>query len=729
MMTQQKLKYILYLAHTAQLDSLVAEIKPHIITIVETWLNPDVSIALENYAIIRRDRGLIDKSGRYIRGGGLACFIHKSLKSRVLYTSVADHLNQPEFVLIDVSMDTGSHILLAGIYRRPQGYLLDSFLTEFGKLYPHYNNIIITGDLNCNFLKTDRLACHLQSFITEFALYCVPHGPTYHTNGVDSWLDVIIVDNEDKIRNYSKSSAPYIGGHDYIFVEYKLEHPKKCNKVNKYRDFRNCDHLALSQSLNIELNVNNIDVDSLDPNELTSYFLTVVSNYLDIYGPFSERKISRPSNPWLTKELKNKLKYRDAIYKQARRSGDQSLLNYYKKLRSELKVKLNAERDKYFTNILAEESYGSSIWKKLKQLGLIKPKQSSPLDHFSADELNNFYATTLTKHPSCSREFVQDLLLHYIKKVDCEFHWSKIDIVDVTKSLHLTISKSAGKSPDGLDLKWLRDHLAQISLFMTAIFNRSLETSIFPEAWKSKTKVMILGSNRKLKLLEACHVPDIKIDGNIIPYVNAAKHLGLHISNDLSWDAHISQLSRKAYATINSLKYRKNILSMPCRKLLVTTMLLPIIDYCSIVYLDLSKRLDKKLQRIVNNSIRFIFNIKRDEHITPYRHTLKWLSVKSKREYLLACLTYKILETGGPKFLRLLFIDEDLDIRRSNRLAAKNNNIFKMPNFSTAFYEHSFLVSAIRLWQELPTEITNSSSLQIFKNKAYEFFMNKEASS
>lgn len=425
-------------------------------------------------------------------------------------------------------METGSHILLSAIYRRPQGYLLDSFFIEFGKRYPHYNNIIITGDLNCNHLKTDRLACHLQSFITEFALFCVPHGPNYHTNEVDSWLDVIIVDNEDKVGNYSKSTAPFIGGHDYTFIEYKLEHPKKCNKVNKYRDFRNCDPLAFSQSLNMELNVNNIDIDNLDPDELTSYFLTVVSNSLDKYAHFSERKISRPNSPWLIKELKNELRHRNAIYNRARRNGDQNLLKYYKKLRSELNVKRNTKRNNYFTTILAKESYGSSIWTKLKQSSIIKSKQSSPSDHFSANELNNFYATTLTRHPSCGKELVQDLPLHYIKKVDCEFRWSKIDIVDVTKSLHLTLSKSAGKSPDGLDLKLLRDHLAQISLFMTAIFNRSLETGIFPEVWKSVFIVPLnkvtppksLSDTRPIaNLLHASKVFELIIANQIVMYL------------------------------------------------------------------------------------------------------------------------------------------------------------------------------------------------------------------
>ncbi|CAD6229912.1 GSCOCG00006636001-RA-CDS, partial [Cotesia congregata] len=199
----------------------------------------------------------------------------------------------------------------------------------------------------------------------------------------------------------------------------------------------------------------------------------------------------------------------------------------------------------------------------------------------------------------------------------------------------------------------------------------------------SKTKVMILGSNKKLRNLNNWDLPQIIID---------------------------------VYGTLNCLKHRRNILSTSTRKLLVMTTIIPIVEYCSLVLIDLSKRLDYKLQRLINNTIRFIFNLRRDEHITPYTHSLNWLTVKSKRMYSLACFIYKLLKSGEPKFLRSLFIEESTDIRRSERITAKQINVsFKMPNFSTTTFEHSFVVSAIRIWRDLPFEVTNSLSLNSFK--------------
>ncbi|CAG5109295.1 Protein of unknown function [Cotesia congregata] len=685
-----------YLAHLARFEALVKKYKPHLITVVETWLNPDISVSLDGYSILRRDQGLVNANGQYTRGGGVACFVHSSLKSKLLYSSESHDINSPEFIIVDIIPPTGSHILLSSIYRRPQGQLLDSFFAQFSKYYPLYNNVLIMGDLNCNMLKSERSANHLKSFISEAGLYCIPFGLTFHTIDVDSWLDVIIIDGINKLGTFTKSASPFIGGHDYLLCNYKLELKTVYDKQVTYRDFKNCDHQSLAIDLNNKLNLGCINLEDFQPNELVTYFLDSINSSLDVFAPFTTRKLRRPSCPWLTHELKREFHIRDNLYKRARRTKDANSLALYKKMRKELKVKLNLARDAYFKQILENSSQQVNIWSNLKRMGIIKAKKSSPLDHFEADDLNYFYANILRKHPSCSRNFVNSLPSHATRKVDSVFHWSLIDLVDVTKNLQITLHKSKGRSPDGFDLKWLRDHIPSISLFLMTIFNCSLNTGSFPDAWKL---VMILGSNRRLKLLDNCDLPSIIIDGNVIPYVNTTKHLGIHVTRNLSWDVHVAHTTRKVYATLNCLKYRRNILSTPTRKLL----------------------------RLVNNTIRFIFNLRRDEHITPYKHKLNWLTIKFKRLYALACFMFKLLNSGEPKFLRSLFIEEPSEIRRSERIAAKSNNIlFQIPNFSTTIYEHSFVISAIRLWKELPTEVINSLSIDSFKNKAFEFFMKLE---
>ncbi|CAG5073958.1 Protein of unknown function [Cotesia congregata] len=80
---------------------------------------------------------------------------------------------------------------------------------------------------------------------------------------------------------------------------------------------------------------------------------------------------------------------------------------------------------------------------------------------------------------------------------------------------------------------------------------------------------------------------------------------------------------------------------------------------------------------------------------------------------------------GKPSYLRELFVEDEA--KRSERLAIKTNNVnFELPNFSTNYLENSFVVTTIRLWQNLPAEIANASSLEVFKTKIYDYFLELE---
>lgn len=235
---------------------------------------------------------------------------------------------------------------------------------------------------------------------------------------------------------------------------------------------------------------------------------------------------------------------------------------------------------------------------------------------------------------------------------------------------------------------------------------------------------MLFGSRGKLRLIKLDELPLVVIDGVTLPYVQTAKCLGLHLTNNLSWNYHVSKSVGKINSALYSLKLRKNIYTTDVKKLLVSATILPFIDYCSVVLTSITFEENCKLQRSLNSAIRFIYNLKRDEHITPYRRELGWLSVKSRRIYYLACYFYKLLDTGKPDYLRELFL-EDLDTRCSERLAVKKNNVnFKMPNFSTTYYEFSFVVTCIRLWEELPVDIIRASSIEVFKNKMFDYLFN-----
>ncbi|CAG5083043.1 Protein of unknown function [Cotesia congregata] len=61
---------------------------------------------------------------------------------------------------------------------------------------------------------------------------------------------------------------------------------------------------------------------------------------------------------------------------------------------------------------------------------------------------------------------------------------------------------------------------------------------------------MILGSNYNKKKIQTMEVFPSIVNGVIIPYVDSAKFLGVHINRNLSWKIHASlKVSKNIYAT------------------------------------------------------------------------------------------------------------------------------------------------------------------------------------
>ncbi|KAK0157345.1 hypothetical protein PV328_011098 [Microctonus aethiopoides] len=242
----------------------------------------------------------------------------------------------------------------------------------------------------------------------------------------------------------------------------------------------------------------------------------------------------------------------------------------------------------------------------------------------------------------------------------------------------------------------------------------------------TKSKVIILGSPAYINAIDQNKLIDLTVNTSTIPYVNQARNLGVILQSNLSWRKNVLNISSRVHATLHKLKYNKNSFSTELRTKLVYTLIFPLIDYCCVVYNDLTAELNAKLQRLVNCTIRYIFNLRRDEHITPYRLKLKWLSVQNRRLYFIGIMVYNILHQSAPKYLVDIFEMKRDGIRSSSSLI--NTETFHIPLHRTSLYANSFHLIGVYLWHSLPTTITESESLPVFKDRLYKYYLERESS-
>ena len=150
-----------------------------------------------------------------------------------------------------------------------------------------------------------------------------------------------------------------------------------------------------------------------------------------------------------------------------------------------------------------------------------------------------------------------------------------------------------------------------------------------------------------------------------------------------SWTVYVMGAPGKShYQKVNralfGLNFIQSCTTQGLRKRLVESLVIPHLDYCSVVYLDVSSSLRTRLQRLSNACVRFIFGVRRNTHITPYRRQLEWLRSDTRRDYFALLLMYKIVRFKEPPILLPLFTTYQSD--RPTRGPRKDLDTAKLPS-------------------------------------------------
>ena len=145
--------------------------------------------------------------------------------------------------------------------------------------------------------------------------------------------------------------------------------------------------------------------------------------------------------------------------------------------------------------------------------------------------------------------------------------------------------------------------------------------------------------------------------------------------------------------------------------------MLPLIDYCNITLLAASKLYIDKLQKLLNNAVRFIFNLTGKKYrcsITPYLKQLHILPVLLRIKYKVALTVYKCFHDLAPSYLQDLIKPKFTfsHLRSSNDVYSLQSVVPK-----SKYGESTFEYAAPRVWNALPINVKHSPSLDCFKKR------------
>jgi len=137
------------------------------------------------------------------------------------------------------------------------------------------------------------------------------------------------------------------------------------------------------------------------------------------------------------------------------------------------------------------------------------------------------------------------------------------------------------------------------------------------------------------------------------------------------------------------------------------------LDYANSLLFGTTQKNINRLQRVQNTLARVAAShaLPRGTRSSGILQDLHWLPIDQRIEFKLATLTYNILNSSQPAYLRSL-----LNYHTPTRsLRSANTNLLSVPRVRTTFASRGFSIAAPTVWNSLPSSIRSSTSADTFR--------------
>ena len=233
----------------------------------------------------------------------------------------------------------------------------------------------------------------------------------------------------------------------------------------------------------------------------------------------------------------------------------------------------------------------------------------------------------------------------------------------------------------------------------------------------AKTQLMVL--SRKSRRTHANSVR-VKLEDEEICPQQSVKYLGVTIDQDLSWSQHVEIVRKKSLAGLSAERRASAYLPTATRRLLYNALVLPHLDYCSVVYHSCNISNSNKLERVQNYAMRVILKKPPRTPSEPLHDALGWTTLQLRRQNRLLCQVYRCLHGHAPMYLRRKFITNAKFGYQTTQAAGK----LHLPRPLTNHFRSSFEFQGALAYNALPVSITSASSSVSFRSKLFIYCTN-----
>ena len=189
--------------------------------------------------------------------------------------------------------------------------------------------------------------------------------------------------------------------------------------------------------------------------------------------------------------------------------------------------------------------------------------------------------------------------------------------------------------------------------------------------------------------------------------------MGVLFEAEMTFSAHVEETAQQTYGILCYLSRIRHFLTQDATKLLIQSLVLCKLSYCSVVWGGVDWRSVDKLQRMLNFAARVIYRKHRSENVTPLLSQLNWLSVKNRLKLDTACFMYRVAYGHAPRNLCELFPR----VRDLSRRTSRQLEDFYEPMAGSRAGGRSLSHRGTRLWNRLSPKLKKCHSLHSFRRQ------------
>ena len=228
---------------------------------------------------------------------------------------------------------------------------------------------------------------------------------------------------------------------------------------------------------------------------------------------------------------------------------------------------------------------------------------------------------------------------------------------------------------------------------------------------EEKTELLFISTKQQLSKWQ---LPSIKFGEANVTYSVIARNLGVTFDCLLNMDEFVNTICHSVGFHLYNIWRIRDCLDMKTAEKVIHAVVSSKLDYCNSLLYGLSKLSLQKLQRIQNRAARILFKESKYSHITPLLMQLHWLPVEQRIIYKVLLIMYKSLNNLAPNYLANLF--QQYMPPRSLR-SIKKCLLHVPASRLKSFGDRSLMVYGPKIWNDLPQDLRQQTSVGTFKVK------------